>query len=92
MMTVRKGRKQGRRRRLLEEDGWRCAVRARGRGSPFILGLVVPRMGRLGVGVALGAAERSHAHECRDGTGACLHAARQECQRSVASRGSASCT
>jgi hypothetical protein len=71
-VMARKGRKQGRRRRLLEEDGWRYAVLARGRGSPFIPALAVPRTGRLGVGVAFGAAEQSCARECRD-------AARQEC-------------
>jgi hypothetical protein len=54
-------------------------VRARGRGSPFIPALVVPRTGRLGIDVALGAAKQSRARECKDGASACMHAARLEC-------------
>jgi hypothetical protein len=66
-------------------------MQARGRGSPFIPALTVPQTGRLGISVVLGAAEWSHAHERRDRVGTCMSTARQECESSMASRGSASC-
>jgi hypothetical protein len=68
---------------------------ARGRGSPFISALVVPRMGWLSIGVVLANAWRSRAErarEHRDG-GGCMRARSKagELGSGVASSGSASC-